>query len=57
MTVLDVIREINKRKETLNKIESARAQGFDLDVTVGSIDATKREIEELENLEVCKYEH
>ena len=52
MTVRDVIREIDKRREALNRIEAARAQGFDLDVTVGSIDATKREIEELENLKV-----
>ena len=52
MTVRDVICEIDKRCEALNRIEAARAQGFDLDVTVESIDATRREIERLYSLEI-----
>lgn len=52
MTVRDVIREIAKRQEILNRIQAARVQGFDLDVTVGDIYATQREIERLYSLEI-----
>ena len=39
-------------EDNLSKIEQARRNGFDLDVTVGQIDATKREIDSLYAMEV-----
>lgn len=52
MTVRDVLRKIESLEENLDRIESARRAGFDLNVTVGDIDATRREIERLYSLEI-----
>ena len=52
MTVRDVMNRIRSLEDNLDRIESARRAGFDLNVTVGDIDATRREIERLYSLEI-----
>ena len=51
-TVRDVMNKIRSLEDNLDRIESARRAGFDLNVTVGDIDATRREIERLYSLEI-----
>lgn len=52
MTVRDVVNRIRFMEESLERVENARRAGFDLDVTVGQIDETRREIERLYCLEI-----
>ena len=52
MTVRDVVNMIRRMEDDLERIENARRSGFDLDVTVGQIDATKREVDRLYSLEI-----
>lgn len=52
MTVRDVMNKIRSLEDNLDRIENARRSGFDMDVTVGQIDVTRREIERLYSLEI-----
>lgn len=52
MTVRDVMNRIEALEENLDRIENARRAGFDLNVKVGDIDATRREINRLYRLEI-----
>ena len=52
MTVRDVMNRIESLEANLDRIENARRAGFDLNVKVGDIDATKREIDRLYRLEI-----
>lgn len=52
MTVRDVVNQIHALERNLEMIDAAQRAGFDLNVTVEQIDATKREIERLYALEI-----
>ena len=52
MTVRDVVNQIHALEHNLEMIDAAQRAGFDLNVTVEQIDATRREIERLYALEI-----
>ena len=52
MTVRDVANQIHALERNLEMIDAAQRAGFDLNVTVEQIDATRREIERLYALEI-----
>jgi len=52
MTVRDVVNQIHALERNLEMIDAAQRAGFDLNVTVEQIDATRREIERLYALEI-----
>ena len=52
MIVRDVVNQIHALERNLEMIDAAQRAGFDLNVSVEQIDATRREIERLYALEI-----